>query len=59
MDKELLDGLLKPKSIAVVGASGTPGKIGYTVVNNLINDGYKGPIYPVNPTATEILGLKV
>jgi len=54
-----LDAILKPKSIAVVGASATPGKIGYTVVNNLIKDGYQGKIFPVNPTATEILGLKV
>lgn len=53
-----LDALLKPKSIAVVGASATPGKIGYTVVNNLIKEGYKGKIYPINPGAQEILGLK-
>ncbi|HWQ46328.1 MAG TPA: acetate--CoA ligase family protein [Longilinea sp.] len=53
-----LDTLLKPKSIAVVGASATPGKIGYTVVNNLIKEGYKGNIYPINPGAQEILGLK-
>jgi len=59
VDKELLNGLLKPKSVAVIGASATPGKIGYTVVKNLINDGYTGPIYPVNPSADEILGLKV
>jgi acetyl coenzyme A synthetase (ADP forming)-like protein len=54
-----LDAILKPKSVAVVGASATPGKIGYTVVYNLIKDGYQGKIYPINPTATEILGLKV
>ncbi|MFN7036659.1 MAG: acetate--CoA ligase family protein [Bellilinea sp.] len=54
-----LNGLLRPKKIAVVGASATPGKIGYTVVKNLIEGGYPGKIYPVNPSATEILGLKV
>jgi acetyltransferase len=54
-----LDAILKPKSVAVVGASATPGKIGYTVVKNLLKDGYSGKIYPVNPSATEILGLKV
>ena len=59
MNNSALDGILRPKSVAVVGASATPGKIGYTVVNNLIKDGYTGKIYPVNPTATEILGLKV
>jgi acetyltransferase len=55
---EVLNGLLKPKSIAVVGASATPGKIGYTVVKNLLDSGYEGPIYPINPKRDEILGLK-
>ncbi|MCJ7696536.1 MAG: acetate--CoA ligase family protein [Anaerolineaceae bacterium] len=54
----ILTGLLKPKSVAVVGASSTPGKIGHTVVKNLIESGFKGGIYPVNPGADEILGLK-
>ncbi len=58
MNHPALDAILKPKSVAVVGASTTPGKIGYTVVNNLIKDGYTGQIYPINPSATEILGLK-
>ncbi|HAD06732.1 MAG TPA: CoA-binding protein, partial [Anaerolineaceae bacterium] len=59
MDHKALDGLLRPSKIAVVGASATPGKIGYTVLKNLLEGGYKGKIYPVNPSATEILGLKV
>lgn len=59
MDSEVLNGLLKPKSIAIVGASATPGKIGYTVLKNLIESGYEGAIYPINPSADEILGLKV
>jgi len=53
-----LDAILKPKSVAVVGASATPGKIGYTVVDNLIKDGYTGKIFPINPSSSEILGLK-
>lgn len=56
---DVLTGLLKPKGIAVVGASATPGKIGHTVVKNLIESGYQGGIYPINPTVDEILGLKV
>jgi len=56
---EVLTGLLRPKSIAIIGASATPGKIGHTVVKNLVESGYQGGIYPVNPTADEILGLKV
>ncbi len=58
MDREVLNKLLKPKSIAVVGASATPGKIGYTVLDNLIKEGYKGNIYPINPSCEDILGLK-
>ena len=58
MDHSALDALLSPKSIAVVGASATPGKIGYTVVKNLLESGFEGPIYPINPSADEILGLK-
>ena len=53
-----LDGIFDPKSIAIVGASGKPGKIGHTVVKNLIDSKYKGKIYLINPRTTEILGLK-
>jgi len=56
---EQINAVLRPKSIAVVGASATPGKIGYTVLENLVKEGYNGVIYPINPTATEILGMKV
>ncbi len=58
MNHEALDGIMHPKAIAVVGASATPGKIGYTVLDNLIKQGYTGTIYPINPSAEEILGLK-
>lgn len=53
-----LEGILYPKSIAIVGASNKPGKIGYQLVKNIIDHGYKGKVYPVNPTAEKILGLK-
>ena len=59
MNKEAITKLLQPKSIAVVGASAQPGKIGYTVISNLIKGGYKGKIFPINPTANEILSLPV
>jgi acetyltransferase len=59
VESVVLDGLLRPKSIAVIGASTDPSKIGYTVVDNIIKSGYEGPVYPVNPSADEILGLKV
>ncbi|MHA1272900.1 MAG: acetate--CoA ligase alpha subunit [Promethearchaeota archaeon] len=47
-----------PKSIAVIGASATPGKVGNTVLNNIIKSGFKGKIFPINPRADEILGHK-
>lgn len=58
MNNEVLNSVLTPKSVAVIGASSTPGKIGWSVMKNLIDGGYKGQIYPINPTATEILGIK-
>jgi acetyltransferase len=58
VDLKILNGILKPNGIAVIGASGTPGKIGYTVVKNLIDSKYEGKVYPVNPKADEILGFK-
>ena len=56
---EVLTGLLRPKSIAIIGASSTPGKIGHTIVKNLLESGYEGGIYPINPSTDEILDLKV
>ncbi|TEB10314.1 succinyl-CoA synthetase subunit alpha [Pelotomaculum sp. FP] len=46
-----------PKSLAVVGASKTPGKIGYSLVNNIKKSGFTGKIFPINPKEKEILGL--
>ena len=53
-----MNGLLTPKSVAVVGASATPGKIGHTVVKNLIESKYEGKIFPINPKSDDILGIK-
>jgi acetyl coenzyme A synthetase (ADP forming)-like protein len=50
--------IMKPNAVAVIGASSEAGKIGNSVMKNLINGGYKGEIYPINPTAGEILGKK-
>ena len=47
-----------PKSIAVVGASGTPGKVGHNVLKNIVDSKYSGKLYPINPKASEILGIK-
>jgi acyl-CoA synthetase (NDP forming) len=51
--------ILRPRSIAVVGASANPDTPGYDYVRSLQLFGFKGPIYPVNPRADEILGLPV
>ena len=51
-----LNKMFKPESVAVIGASNQPGKVGYIIVDNLINDGFEGKIYPVNPKGGEILG---
>jgi acetyl coenzyme A synthetase (ADP forming)-like protein len=48
----------KPRTVAVIGASPTPGKIGYEIFRNLSQYGFKGKVYPINPKANEILGVK-
>jgi acetyl coenzyme A synthetase (ADP forming)-like protein len=50
--------IMKPDAVAVVGASSEDGKIGNSVMKNLINGGYQGKIYPIHPKAEEIMGLK-
>jgi acetyl coenzyme A synthetase (ADP forming)-like protein len=50
--------IMQPKALAVIGASAEDGKIGNSVMKNLINGGYKGEIYPIHPKASEILGFK-
>src|SRR5204863_2465077 len=50
--------IMKPDAVAVIGASAEEGKIGNSVMKNLINGGYQGEIYPIHPKATEIMGRK-
>lgn len=52
-----LDGLFRPRSIAVVGASRRPGSIGRQVVANLVAGGFTGPVYPVNPKAEVVCSV--
>lgn len=54
----MLDNFFNPKSVAVIGASRNPGKVGYDILKNMIQYGYRGDVYPVNPAASEILDLK-
>lgn len=54
----MFESLLYPKSVAVIGASRTPGKVGYEILANLQKGGFEGEIIPVNPSAAEVAGLK-
>ena len=54
----MLNNFFNPKSIAVIGASRTPGKVGYDILKNIIQYGYEGTVYPINPGVPEILGVK-
>ncbi len=54
----MLDALFKPRAIAIVGASVKELSIGNVIIRNLQKYGYTGPIYPLNPNAPEVCGLK-
>ncbi len=53
-----LDAVFRPRSVAVVGASTRPGKLGHEILRNLLEAGFGGEVYPVNPKADEILGVR-
>ena len=59
MPSAKLDAIFKPQSVAVVGASTRPNTVGNDILRNLVRDKYIGKIYPVNPKAEELHGLKV
>jgi acetyltransferase len=51
-----LDFFFNPRNVAVLGASRKPGSVGYTILENLLD--FKGQVFPINPNATEILGMR-
>ncbi|MHB0878697.1 MAG: acetate--CoA ligase alpha subunit [Anaerolineae bacterium] len=53
----MLEAFLNPRSIAVIGASREEGKLGHAVLKSVIDSGFPGTIYPINPKADELLGL--
>jgi len=53
-----LEKLFCPRSVAVIGASKNPKKIGYELVSNILSGGYEGRLYPVNPEGADVVGLK-
>jgi 3-hydroxypropionyl-CoA synthetase (ADP-forming) len=57
-DATFMETFFTPKSVALVGASATPGKVGNSVLDSLAKHDYKGKVYPINPKADQILGLK-
>ena len=54
-----LEHLFRPRSIAVIGASGAPRSVGATVLHNLVEGKFAGAIMPVNPKHDELDGIKV
>ena len=54
----MLESLFRPKSVAVIGASTKEFSIGNRVIRNLVEFDFKGPIYPINPKADEVRGIK-
>jgi acyl-CoA synthetase (NDP forming) len=55
---QAMNRIMRPDAVAVIGASPEDGKIGNSVMKNLINGGYQGRIYPIHPKAEEILGKR-
>ncbi|MBM3904408.1 MAG: acyl-CoA synthetase [Thaumarchaeota archaeon] len=55
---EFMEQFFTPASVALVGASATPGKVGNSVLDSLAKHDYKGIVYPINPKSEEILGVK-
>jgi acetyltransferase len=53
-----LQQLFEPRSVAIIGASTKPGKVGHDILRNMLSSGFEGDVYPVNPHADEILGAK-
>lgn len=58
MSSEIMRKMFSPKSLALIGASREPGKLGHITLKNLIDGGFKGKIFPINPEAPDVLGLK-
>lgn len=56
--RDSLKAIFRPASIAVVGASANPEKWGFKILKNILDAGFQGPVYPINPKAGEILGLR-
>src|SRR5918996_3147770 len=58
VDRQPLDAIIHPRSVAVIGATEKPGSVGRTILWNLLSSPFGGTVYPVNPTRPAILGVK-
>jgi len=53
-----LEAIFSPRSVAVVGASTTPGKVGHDIFANILRGGFTGTLYPVNPNTRSVLSVR-
>lgn len=53
----MLEAIFAPRSVAIVGASPDPTKLGHRILKNILDAGYAGRVYPIHPSAPQILGL--
>ena len=53
-----LEAIFSPRTVAVIGASSVPGKVGHDIFANILNGGFTGTLYPVNPTAKSVLSVR-
>src|SRR6476660_6350607 len=53
----MLEAIFAPQSVAIVGASPDPSKLGHRVLRNIVDNGYTGRMYPIHPTAPRVLDL--
>ncbi len=53
-----LDAIFSPEAVAIIGASNSPGKVGHDIFANILQGGFQGTLYPVNPKAKSILSVK-
>jgi len=58
LSERVVRAFLEPRSVAVIGASREPHKVGHVILRNILNSGFRGKVYPINPHADKILGLK-
>ncbi|MGZ8562888.1 MAG: CoA-binding protein, partial [Candidatus Limnocylindria bacterium] len=57
-DAHPLDAVFAPRSVAVIGATESTGKVGRTLLANLVSSPFGGTVFPVNPTRNSVLGVK-